>query len=309
MVRHHDQDERETDGARRRDFVLSVLKGKFRNQLEKEFTDENWLHCLYLGSIKTRFEICKDENGELRHIRAIQGHSGGMIKSPRLMNYVMIPYKWKRLSYHVRRARDQYSIAEIGLVAGGKERKEGRQTIFFTPLDPFNSDADEAEAVADTAKPRKVKYQIHWRPEQDAVYWIHLSTAQDAGLEFWQTGSNAIITYQSVPKECVVKVVSESGTRELFARQLTPRERAKVTLRPSWVHTRSNTVSKPLETESNFQALNSDPNASGNRIWPKRRKLNSLLISESTAPPKDETYTDEKYMQNKSKNLRPQKKF
>ena len=27
-------------------------------------------------------------------------------------------------------------------------RKEGRQTIFFTPLDPFNSDADEAESVA-----------------------------------------------------------------------------------------------------------------------------------------------------------------
>ena len=113
------------------------------------------------------------------------------------------------------RARDQYSIAEIGLLAGGKERKEGRQTIFFTPLDPFNSDADEAEAIADTAKPRKVKYQIHWRPEQDAVHWIHLSKAQDAGLEFWQTGSNAIITYQSVPKECVVKVVSESGKRKI----------------------------------------------------------------------------------------------
>ena len=43
MVRHHDQDERETDGARHGDVVLSVLKGKFRNQLEKEFTDEDWL--------------------------------------------------------------------------------------------------------------------------------------------------------------------------------------------------------------------------------------------------------------------------
>ena len=91
------------------------------------------------------------------------------------------------------------------------------------------------------------KYQIHWRPEQDALYWIHLSTAQDAGLEFWQTGSNDIITYQSVPKECVVNAVSESGKRELFARQLTPRERPNVTLRPSWVHTRSNTVSMPRE--------------------------------------------------------------
>ena len=38
-IRHH-QDEQETDGAMHWDGVLSVLKGKFRNQLEKEFTDE-----------------------------------------------------------------------------------------------------------------------------------------------------------------------------------------------------------------------------------------------------------------------------
>ena len=56
--------------------------------------------------------------------------------------------------YHVRRARDQYSVAEIGFVAGGKERKDGRQTVFFTPLDPFNSDADEAESISETTKPR-----------------------------------------------------------------------------------------------------------------------------------------------------------
>ena len=279
MVRHHDQEERETDGARHWDGVLPVLKGKFRNQLETEFSDEDLLHCLCLGSIKTRFEICQDENGELRKNRAIQGHSGGRIISPRLIIHVMIPYKWKRFIYHVGRARDQYSIAEIGLVAGGTERKEGRQTSFFTPLDPFNSDADEAESITDTTKPRKVHHQIHWRSEKDAVYWIRWSTAQDAGLEFWQTGSNAIITYQSVPKECVVQVVSESGKRVLFARQLTPRERPKVTLRTSWVHTRSNIVSMPRETESNVQAWNSDPNASGSRTWPKEESEQSILIS------------------------------
>ena len=46
--------------------------------------------------------------------------------SPRLMNYVMIPHRSKQFIYHVNRARDQYSIAEAGLLAGGKERKEGR---------------------------------------------------------------------------------------------------------------------------------------------------------------------------------------
>ena len=88
-----------------------------------------------------------------------------------------------RFIYHVGRARERCSIAEIGVVAGRKGRKDGRQTIFFTPLDPFNSDADEVESCTDTTKPRKVEHQIHSRPEQDAVYWIHFSTAQDAGLE------------------------------------------------------------------------------------------------------------------------------
>ena len=43
-----------------------------------------------------------------------------------------------------------------GLVAGGKESKEGRQTVFFTPLDPFGSDTHEDEGPSeDYSKPRK----------------------------------------------------------------------------------------------------------------------------------------------------------
>ena len=73
-VRHHDQDERATDGTMLRNvkYILPILQGRFRNQMEREFTDEDWLHCLHLENFKTKFEICKDENGELRHIRAIQ---------------------------------------------------------------------------------------------------------------------------------------------------------------------------------------------------------------------------------------------
>ena len=137
--------------------------------------------------------------------------------------------------------------------------------------------------------------QIHWRSEQDAVYWMHLSTAQDAGLEVWQTGSDATITYQYVPRECVVKVVSESGKRELFAR-LTLWERPNVTLRPSWIHMRSNTVSVPRETESNVQAWSSDPNASGSRTWPKGEIEQSIDLRVDGIT-NDEIYKDEQYTQ------------
>ena len=120
--------------------------------------------------------------------------------------------------------------------------------------------------------------------------------------------------------------------KELFARQLTPRERPKVTLRPSGIHTRSNAVSMPRESESNLQAWNSDLNASGSRTWPKEEIEQSIdlreiqrfarasgeqvadvelqpdLIRESQYAekyvdlrvdgiPNDETYTDEQYMQ------------
>ena len=127
------------------------------------------------------------------------------------------------------------------------------------------------------------------------MYWIPLSTAHDAGQEFWQTDSHAIITHQSVPKECVVKVASESGQRDLFARQLTLRERPKVSLRPSWVHARSKNASMPRETESKLQTGNSNPNSSGSRNWSKEEFEQSIDLRVDGIP-NDKTYKGEEFM-------------
>ena len=78
---------------------------------------------------------------------------------------------------------------------------------------------------------------------------------------------------------------------ELFTRQLTPRERRKVTLRPSRVQTRSNNASMPRETQSSSQAWNSDPTASGSRIWPKEEIERSIRLRV------DGITNDEQYMQ------------
>ena len=57
-------------------------------------------------------------------------------------------------------------ITQNGLVAGGKKSKEGRQTVFFTPLDQFGSDAhEEEEPSEDYSKPRKEKSNI-WPSEK-----------------------------------------------------------------------------------------------------------------------------------------------
>ena len=154
-VRHRDQDEQKEDGAMHWDAILPTLKRNSRVNWKRMSKNIDWIECLHRGSCKTRFEFCKDADGELVYIRAIQGHSGGTFIHPELMNYVPISHKWKQFICHMGRARDRYSIAEAGLVAGGKEGKEGRQTIFFTPLDPYHSDASKAETVTDLFKTEK----------------------------------------------------------------------------------------------------------------------------------------------------------
>ena len=177
MVRHHDQDERETDG------------GKCRNQLGKEFTDEGWLHSFYLGSIKTRFEICKDENGELRYIRANP-------KSLRWNDHItetdeLRDDSLQMQAIYLSRGSRTRSILHCWTWISGRRkgtwRRKDRQT---SSLLLIRSTAMQMKQnlLQIQREPQKVQYQIHWRLEQDAVYWIHLCTAQDAGLEFWQNG-------------------------------------------------------------------------------------------------------------------------
>ena len=59
------------------------------------------------------------------------------------MEYIRIPYKWKEYIFHRGCSSSIQSIRENGLIPGGKESDKGRQTIFFTPLNPFGGDSDE----------------------------------------------------------------------------------------------------------------------------------------------------------------------
>ena len=58
---------------------------------------------------------------------------------------------------------------------------------------------------------QKVHYLICCKHNQDAVYWLKLSRAQDQGLQFWQTKTFAIIAYGTVPGDCIYRVISRSG--------------------------------------------------------------------------------------------------
>ena len=87
-----------------------------------------------------RFECCETSQKSLAYIRAIQGHSRGETISPELMEHVLLPEEWKHIvfiymenfKYHKGCSLNVKSIFEHGLIAGGKQSRDGRQTVFFS---------------------------------------------------------------------------------------------------------------------------------------------------------------------------------
>ena len=243
MVRHHDQDERDHDGSVHWDTIYPVLQRNVEDKIGQRCTYKYWIEHIHIGSSKTRFEYCLNSSSSDSGAHRWNNHSIGVDES--CINSVQL----ERI--YLPHWFNQHSITQTGLVAGGKESKEGSQTVFFTPLDPFGSDAheEEEESSEDCSKPRKVHHQSRWRREQNAENWVRLSRAQDHGLQFWQTKSNAIIVSQSAPNHCIERVVSDNGGRILFQRVLTNTK--------GW--TKSSTETRGIRSSSRSSSRNHDP--------------------------------------------------
>ena len=132
--------------------------------------------------------------------------------APELMGHVAIPLRWKEFLFHRGCSFNLKSILEAGRIAGGKDRKEGRQTVFFTPVD-HSRDKAEDDFNNDSSRPRKVHFNCKWKPHQDAVYWIHLARAQEKGLQFWQTRSRGMIVHDSVSRLHRKSLIPEKETK------------------------------------------------------------------------------------------------
>ena len=99
MVRHYDQDERQSDAALHWDTMRQVLLKPFAKHGAQNFSEKHWFR-LSEGSRKTRVECCEDAQKSLAYFRAIQRHSGGILIDPELMVHIRIPYHWKEYIFH-----------------------------------------------------------------------------------------------------------------------------------------------------------------------------------------------------------------
>ena len=219
------------------DTARLVLLRVFAHQGARDFSEKLWLHLIQEDSSMKRPQYCLDCKISLRYLRAIQGHSGSITKRPGLMEYTLIPRNWKEYIIHTGISWNSQSFFGSGIIPGGKENHIDKQSSSHFWIHSETTQMKKHFMM-------KVHTTLIEKRNQDAVFWIKMSRAQDQGLQFWQTKSSAIITHATVPGDCIDRVISHDGDRAMFEILATPRPARKVALKSNW-HTQQQQQQQP----------------------------------------------------------------
>ena len=239
LLRHNQTLQREEDGA----IQFYRIKCHLRNHSSQvqHWSDDRWKSCLAAGGgSKRRYQYCSDNSGRIFYLRALQGHSGNNLIDPTLQDDVVIESGIFHHIYHIGCAFNLHSIINNGLILVGQDLSR-RQTVFFLPIDPRDTDHKDPEHI-DFSVPRRARY-VHsaWKRHQDAVFWVDIDLAIKEGLTFYQTRSNAIILQGTLPAYCFPKV-ERLKTGEVWNERpyLSPPPPPKISLRHDHDWTRGN---------------------------------------------------------------------
>ena len=79
-----------------------------------------------------------------------------------------------------------------------KNSSKETQRVFFTAVNPMHKNHQDPKEL-DLTKPRLASYKQKWKVHQDTVYWVDIQLAQRKRLKFYQSRSNAVILYDTLP--------------------------------------------------------------------------------------------------------------
>ena len=164
-----------------------------------------------------------------------QGHSGRNLSDPSLQDNVLIPNGFFEYIYHIGCGINLHSIVNSGLIPGGSNWSK-RQTVFFTSVDPMNKEHKDPDVINLDA-PRLAWYkQKVWKKHQNTVYWVHIKLAQKKGFKFYQTRSNAIILYDTLPAYCIPKAIMMGSGEVIYEKGYeSPRLPPKISFKGNWM--------------------------------------------------------------------------
>ena len=188
------------------------------------------------GGNKTRFQYCSDPSGqEILDLRALHGHSGRNPIDPTLQDNVLIPNNFFEYISHIGCAINLHSIMNSGLISG-EQNLSKRQTIFFTSVEPMNKEHRDPDII-DLNAPRLSWYkQKVWKKHQNTVCWVDIKLARKKRFKLYQTRSNALILYDTLPAYCILVAIM-MGSGEIIQEKIyaSPRPPPKISFKDNWI--------------------------------------------------------------------------
>ena len=109
----------------------------------------------------------------------------------------------------------QFTLHHEFRIDTGGQILSKRQTVFFTSVVLMNKEHKDLDVI-DPEAPRLAWYhQKKWKKHQNTVFWVDIKLAQKKGYKFYQSRSNAIILYDTLPAYCIPKAIM-MGTGEII---------------------------------------------------------------------------------------------
>ena len=133
-----------TDGAVKYEHIVEEFNKKKRKKFDgaSQWSRNDWISILAKGGAKNKFQYCLSPKSS-RHIsyfRAIQRHSGCLAIDPELQDNVLLPKGFTENIYHVGNVSEVHSTLRSGFILGGQCLKRGRQSVFFTTVNPMEDE-------------------------------------------------------------------------------------------------------------------------------------------------------------------------
>ena len=228
LLRHSQQVYREEDGA----IEIWRIKDDFQEHFLYcyRWSYDKWKRTMARGGgNKKRYQWCTDSSGAILYFGALQGHSRRNLIDPTLQDNVVVPSNFFQYIYHVVCAITLHSIINSELTLA-RQNLSNRQTVFL-PVDPVYKNHKDPVAI-DLNAPRHAQHMHKaWKKHQNAVYRVDINLVLKKGLKFYQTRSNAVILYETLPAYCIPKVVRMETEEVIYEKvYASPRPPPKISL-------------------------------------------------------------------------------
>ena len=132
---------------------------------------------------------------------------------------------------------NQFTLHREFRIDTRRTKFEQGQTDSILHVCGSNEQRTQRSCFIDLEAPRLACYkQKTWKEHQNTVYWVDIKLAQKKGLKFYQTRSNAIVFYDTLPAYCIPRAVMV-GSGEVICEKVCapPLPPLKIYFKDNWM--------------------------------------------------------------------------